>query len=177
VHYLIDGYNLFFQVRKKRTGFSKKEREKAIEQLSLFLRPLKGRLTVILDGQEELGLDSFHHNYRNLELIYTCRDESADTYIVKKLSLFSSLEKVTVVTSDRDLSFQAKCLGASILSIKNFLSLVQKQRAKKKISKEVEIRESDIQMKRLLKIFEWRLQNDLLFTNFCPNQARSAAEY
>jgi predicted RNA-binding protein with PIN domain len=86
---------------------------------------------------------------------------SADDYILEKVHASKHPERITVVTSDRDLAASCKALKAKILTVEAFLSFLfkKKERVGKKKERPRRMRDSDKEIARLLQIFEKRFEN------------------
>ncbi len=161
-HYLVDGYNLLFYKPKTRISLKEKRLE-IITFLNDFIASLSINVTLVFDGSDPHSRHSFRHHFDALEIIYTTKGISADTYILEKLDASQHPEHYIVVTNDRDLATSCKVLRATILSIDQFLSflLKKKQKHKKKttVSRRI-LRDSDAEISRLLRIFEERLNEN-----------------
>lgn len=120
-------------------------------------------MTVVFDNtRADLGSGRGH--FRDLEIIYTEEGQTADQYILDEISHAFTPKQETVVTSDRELAERCKLLGAKVKSIPAFLDQLAKKKKKKKIRekerKDSDLRDSDQEIERLLKIFEERAQRD-----------------
>jgi predicted RNA-binding protein with PIN domain len=145
-HYYIDAYNLLFKLAIKASSLQKRR-----EALLAILKPFAAmNLTLVFDGAEI----SERSHFGDLEVIYT-HGESADEYIIKEIENAVKPSKHTVVTSDRPLAKTVKNLGANILSVPEFLLLISKKEKKTRVQKT--FTESPYEIKRLLAIFEKKL--------------------
>lgn len=148
MHYFVDAYNLLFKLHIKSTSLQKQR-----EALLTALKPYASlNLTLVFDGHEI----SERSHFGDLEIIYT-EGETADAYIIKEIENAHKPSNHTVVTSDRPLASTVKNLGAKILSISEFLSLISKKGKKKEVEKT--FTDTPAQIKRLLAIFEKKLRN------------------
>lgn len=155
--YFLDGYNLLFSFFDSKKNFSSQR-----EHLILFLHKqfIQHRLTGILffDGKhrrdEESGL-----SYKSpLDIAYAPKGQSADAYIVEKIESEKSPSFITVVTNDKGLKAHARSAGAKVQSNEAFI-LFLKKRGKKTKAKIREIKDTENNISRLLKIFEERLSS------------------
>ncbi|NGX51051.1 MAG: hypothetical protein K1060chlam2_00908 [Chlamydiae bacterium] len=160
MRYLIDGYNLFFNIQKSVLPLQQK-REKFLEDLDREIALIKMDATLVFDSNQE-HTESFPSSKKMqaLEVVFSPKHLSADAYILELLSWNS--HNTTLVTSDRELSLKATHLGATTQPIEEFIALLLKRGAKKtaQIEEKVELRESNANMQRLLKIFEKKLRDD-----------------
>ncbi len=148
MHYYIDAYNLLFKLQIKSSSLQKQR-----EALLTTLKPYSSlNLTLVFDGHEICERSHFG----DLEVIYT-QGETADDYIIKEIENSPKPSSHTVVTSDRPLATTAKNLGAKILSIPEFLTLISKKGKKKQVEKT--FTETPAEIKRLLAIFEKKLKD------------------
>jgi len=133
MHYIIDGYNLLFRFYKEKSNLETKRRE-LIGKLDEIATILHLDITLIFDGHysEE---DYVRTHTRSLEIIYTELGESADETILNELDLHPNPNRVTVITSDRDLSYKAKRRRANVETSKEFFKMITKRAQKKKREK------------------------------------------
>lgn len=159
--YLIDGYNFLFRLAKSRTAFQTK-RLQFIEDLNELASSLGLNATVVFDNADPLSRLPSRGHFDTLEIIYTTKELSADAYILEKVHASKHPERITVVTSDRDLAMGCKALKSKILSVEAFVAFLTKKkkaRMKKTAAKTRPLRDSDREIERLLRIFEERLEN------------------
>jgi predicted RNA-binding protein with PIN domain len=159
VHYWIDGYNLLFRITKNYREMRQNER-KLLSSLNQSIILLKYHATVVFDGREKDPPEALRRNFDALALIYTPHNQTADDYILEALSDSADPSKETVVSSDYELLGKAKQRGAHTLTIEEFLSRLVKKKQKKKASTEKDFQESSSELRRLLKIFEDRLNEE-----------------
>ena len=82
----------------------------------------------------------------------------ADDLIVEKLYAEKTPEKITVVTSDKELSYRVKEVGGMVMSCKAFLSLL-KRRTKKEKPSEKPNDDSVKRKKQLEQVFLKRIED------------------
>jgi len=159
--YLIDGYNLIFRSTPSKSSLQKR-REALINELNHLISELKLNVTVVFDAPAGDWHDLNRGHVQALEVIYTAKKQSADEYILQEISHCRNASMITVVTSDRSLANQCKAEGAFIKSIESFLKWISQKKVKKKVKKSELIQErafkdSEINIARLLLIFEKKL--------------------
>lgn len=162
--YLIDGYNFLFRIAKSKSEF-KTKRLHFIESLNDCILALNLNASVVFDSADPFARLPTRGHFDALEIIYTTKTLSADAYILEKVQASKHPERITVVTSDRDLAASCKALKAKTLSVEGFLSFLykKKQSPKKKSASKTGksrlMRDSDAEIARLLRIFEKRLES------------------
>lgn len=161
MHYYIDGYNLLFQIAERTKTFTE-NRLLIIEHLAEFFNAhhLKGSL--VFDSRFDLsGHFPSIHDLGSLEIIYSPKGLSADDYLVEILSICKCPKSITVITSDRYLSQRVQDFGCSLMNIEKFLkwTLKKKKQKDRKASYKKNIQDSDNEFKRLLNIFEKKLED------------------
>jgi len=160
MRYLIDGYNLFFKIHQNVLPLQKK-RENFLEDLDREIDALNMHATLIFDSnQEHADIFPSSKKLEALEVVFSPKNLSADSYILELLTWDSHL--ITLITSDRELALKATHLGVRTQSIEDFIALLLRRRSKKepKIEDKPKLRESDVNLERLLKIFEKKLSED-----------------
>lgn len=159
MHYWIDGYNLLFRITKNYREMKENER-KLLSTLNQSIILLKYNATVVFDGREKDPPEALRRNFDALALIYTPHNQTADDYILEALADSANPAKETVVSSDYELLGKAKQRGANVLTIEAFLARLVKKKQKKKAATEKIFQESSTELKRLLKIFEDKLNEE-----------------
>lgn len=156
MHYLIDGYNLLFQVNEDVNPLSD-ARHNIIETLALGISTRKWRASIIFDSSyQHASLFPTRWYHGCLEIIYSPQGQCADRHIIEKLQAVKNPKLFTVVTSDNWLSRESEDIGAYSLPIPDFLLVLHK----KKKGKTSEKRESPQEMQRLEEIFTKRLKTN-----------------
>ncbi|HSX10337.1 MAG TPA: NYN domain-containing protein [Chlamydiales bacterium] len=156
MYYLIDGYNLIFSlIQSKDTLQTLRRKVVRTLQVKFAKKGISG--TLVFDGahlrDEESGL-----SYSSpLIIAYAPKGQTADDYIVEHIETSKNPKLITVVTNDRGLIMHAKSHGAKVQSNDAFIRWLEKR---KKRSKEVEPKDTQQNIDRLLKIFEERLKED-----------------
>jgi predicted RNA-binding protein with PIN domain len=158
VHYYIDGYNFLFRLDKKTYALEKK-RTLFLITLNEEIDKLRLDATIVFDSSDKLRDGATRGHFDALEVVYTTSAESADDYILNAIKHSPHPRQETVVSSDRELTGRCGQLGANTLSIKEFLSLLQQKKLKKKKSSPItSFKETEKEIARFLKIFEKRLE-------------------
>lgn len=145
MHYFIDGYNLLFRLLGD-GDLLRDQRDWIIWDLSEKLQFLDLDITIVFDATYCHGNSNRSH-YKNLEIIYTSSDETADEYIITELSNIENPRQETVVTSDKKLAWLARRLNAKTESIEQFNRwLNQRYKNKRKgVKKEKPTKETKLQ--------------------------------
>lgn len=153
MHYIIDGYNLFFKVRNEVSPLHKC-RENFLQDFVFKLKTANMHATFVFDSHYKYaGVFPSLSTLETVSIVFSPKNLSADCYILEKFKWKSHL--FTLVTSDRKLSLQARSLGAQTTSVENFIALLSKRYKKKQADNEVPlVRESKANLQRLLQIFE-----------------------
>jgi uncharacterized protein len=152
MHYWIDGYNLLFRIAKNYKTVKIKERALlCFLQESLII--LKYTTTVVFDGKGKNPAQPLQKNLNSLKIVYTPHNQTADDYIIQALDELQRGFKETVISSDKDLLMRARQKGAKIMTVEQFLVLINK-RKKQLLTPSKEVVESTFHFQRLLNIFE-----------------------
>jgi len=132
MHYVIDGYNLLFQTAYLTPEKSLSEaRNGLIYALDAFAELFRLHCTLVFDASFQSDPLSRGH-YKNLELIYTSKGQTADDYIVEWVELQPDKKHITVITSDRRLQARLKKPKLQVEAVGVFLKRLRKKRVKKK---------------------------------------------
>jgi predicted RNA-binding protein with PIN domain len=161
MHYIVDGYNLFFKIKTETEPFEK-ERKHFIAALDYEIATLHLKVTIVFDSKE---LFPSKKEFDALEIIFSPEDLSADEYILETLRFHPHPKQTVIVTDDRELLRKVCFLGAKTKTIEEFLRFLTKKRGqrKKNLSSEDKklLQESDKNIRRLLTIFEKRLDDQI----------------
>jgi predicted RNA-binding protein with PIN domain len=156
LNYFVDGYNLLFKLSDSTWDLQSK-RKAVIAFLEERISSLSLSLTVVFEGKHKRDEESGFHHFAYLKVLFTPQGESADAYFIDFLSHTFHPSHYTIVTSDKALSSQCRGLGAQTMGVQEFLQWIEKK-GKKPVYKNPEMRDSDRQIARLIKIFEERLR-------------------
>jgi len=161
MHYLIDGYNLLFYWEELSGSFQSK-RQIIIRSLQKEFSLLHLKGTVVFDGShapdEQSGL-----SYKSpLVIAYSHQGQTADQYILEKLETAEKPSELTVVTNDKTLATFARDQGVKSMTVAAFLKLIEKKHQQKKGAADEKrpMTVSERELKRLLKIFEERVDEE-----------------
>lgn len=158
--YLIDGYNFLFRITKDYKTL-RTQKNQILAYLEAQASTLHLHITLVFDGKHQAPKDAIRGHLRQIEIIYTPENQSADDYIIEHIDTLSCPSRTTVVSSDREVLGKTKQLGAKGQTIEEFLSFLNgKQKKKKKTKSYSSFQDSDFHIKRLCKIFEERLYKD-----------------
>jgi predicted RNA-binding protein with PIN domain len=111
--YIVDGNNVMGQT----PGWHRdkpKARRRLLEQLATFARVKKARVTVVFDGSPDRDLPD-GSGFRGVKVFFAEKGSDADTRIVRLVESSKDRRGLVVVSSDRNLCFQVRAQGASIV--------------------------------------------------------------
>jgi predicted RNA-binding protein with PIN domain len=121
LHIVIDGYNLirqspallFFESISLEEG-----RDALIERLIGYKKFRAHAITVVFDGAEAVDLGQERIRQGGIDIVYSCRGESADT-VIKRMAAHEG-GRIVVVTSDREVASYAVKHGATAIDSQDF---------------------------------------------------------
>lgn len=149
--YFIDGYNLLFFAIDDPNRFLKQKQEMIAYLQSAFLQcRLSGFL--VFDGKHRREEESGRSYDDPLEIVYAPKGQSADQYIVEKVSLLKNPKEAMVVTNDKGIIAHVRELGALTSTNASFLKSLHTRSAP--IHKEKLTKDTPKNIERLLRIFE-----------------------
>lgn len=128
--YYIDGYNYLFLLNKEEKSFED-QRESLLNEFATLLMDFKARVIIVFDAYKTHGEKSCI-NYKNLNVVYTPHNQSADDYLIERVELSKVPKAITVVSNDKRLLKQVSYLSGSISSFETFLAFVKKKTKKAK---------------------------------------------
>lgn len=150
--YIIDGYNLFFNISKEIDPLEE-NREKFIKTLNDKIQ--KRNLVVLIVFDSTYGEAHFFPPKKilsALEVVFSPRGLSADQYILEWISFQESPKQITLITSDKKLAQKASYMGVKLQTIKEFLYFLTRKERKNPSEKKEE-KETKEEKERLLKAF------------------------
>lgn len=161
MHYVIDGYNLFFRLENEVNPLEAK-RENFVEALNEALESLHLFATLIFDSHKaHAAIFPSKKILTALEVVFSPHGVSADEFILERLSTDKKPHLQIIVTSDRELSGRAKHLGAKTKTIESFFDMLLRREAKRAPKKDEKIQtESTHHLKRLQDVFEKKLRDE-----------------
>jgi len=130
--YLIDGYNLLFQLAWDRHAEDlEKSRLFLIKELDRLASILHIELIIVFDAP--LQTDEMRRaHFNSLEIVFTGYGETADDYLIHKFEELKNSQQFTLVSADKKLGQKAKHAGLKIMTPHAFISLLRKKVLKKK---------------------------------------------
>jgi predicted RNA-binding protein with PIN domain len=156
MYYLIDGYNLIFSLIESKESLQI-IRQKVIFDLQKKFAKRKISGTVVFDGAHKRDEESGLSYPSPLIVAYAPKGQSADEYIIEQLDRAPNSKRIVVVTNDRGLGRHAVSAGAKVQQNGEFIEWLNK---KKKRKTPLEVKETQQNIDRLLKIFEDRLKRN-----------------
>lgn len=158
MYYIIDGYNLFFQLSEKNPSIE--NRQNFVRLISMLMKKANLEGEMIFDMPIHHETTYAHSNQAPpLTIVYAPTALEADDLIIEKLYAIKYPKKYTIVTSDRALIQKVKEQEANVLGTSAFFSLLQ--RKNKVCSKNTKpLKESISQIDRLEAIFLQKLQDE-----------------
>lgn len=124
LHYILDGYNILKQVTHLVEKRIKEGRLSFIKMIETSPRFKKQRITIIFDGYEDaqgLGLRD------NFQVLFS-KGVSADEKIKAFVERSKQASEIVVVSDDKEIRFYVRMLGAQILGVCDFLSLLSEKK-------------------------------------------------
>lgn len=121
--YIVDGNNVMGQT----PGWHRDRpnaRRRLVEQLALFARAKKARVTVVFDGEpDRLMPEASAH--RGVKIFYAERGSDADARIERMVESSPDPRGLTVITSDRHLAFIVHSHGATVIRSGEFRKQIE----------------------------------------------------
>lgn len=115
--YLVDGYNVLFKTIENIDPLEI-SRNQLIEFLEAFFSSINKKAIIVFDARSSDENFIPSKKFTNfLEIVYSPSDQTADQYIIDHVSNHPK-DYFTVVTSDKDLSYQVKRRNTKIMSSK-----------------------------------------------------------
>lgn len=157
--YYLDGYNILFFLAHSKQSL-KVQRQSLIEYLHKQFKKFHLSGVLVFDGTHRRDEESGLCYKSPLIIAYASKGQSADTYIVEQIELAQNPRQITVITDDQGLTRHARSHGAKAQSNSAFLLFLRKKSEKSKIKTKPEVNESPQNIRRLIQIFEERMQNE-----------------
>ncbi len=147
MHYLIDGYNLLFQMSWLRESALQTARQKLLLELEGYASKLSIHISIVFDAPFQSDSLSRSH-FKSLEIIFTSQGQTADQFLIDWLSHLQA-KNYTVITSDRSLAKNARMSGAKVENVATFLAMLKKRLLKKqkRLLEKVESTKAPIQQR------------------------------
>lgn len=126
---VIDGYNLLHAAAEEENVTLTKElleeqRDNLIERIANYVA-LTGRYTVLVFDAWARDDSLSESNHKGITLVYTGKDQTADSYIESYLYSCPRLAQVRLVTSDLTVQNMALLTNAERVSSRQFLKLMK----------------------------------------------------
>lgn len=154
MHYMIDGFNLLFQLDK-----SYDEKEAFARLLDNYFTHTRWKGTLVFDNKKS-DPDAYPSKQRleQIDVIHTPKGMCADRYIIEYLSQTQD-KQIILVTSDNFLAKQAQEIGFDHMGSKAFFAKLT-GRKKGPIEQEKPNQEAEDEIQRLLEIFQRNLRRE-----------------
>lgn len=157
MHYLIDGYNLFFYLTSNSpTNANRKELIETLEKLTYNANL---NTSIVFDSRSDVASNyASILDYESLQVIYSARDQSADEYIIEFIYTVKEPKTYCIVTNDNAIKTHVKERGARTHNIDTFIKLL-KPKARMQSYEKKEAPLTEYENHALLEIFERRYNN------------------
>jgi predicted RNA-binding protein with PIN domain len=122
--YIIDGNNVMGQT----PGWHRdkaKSRRALLEKLAAFAEAKKARVTVVFDGGPD-GVVPEGSVFHGIKVLYAERGSDADARIERLVETAPDPRGLTIVTSDRHLTFLVRSRGAMVVRSGEFRKLIER---------------------------------------------------
>jgi predicted RNA-binding protein with PIN domain len=119
LHFLLDAYNIIYQMPTLAQGSLEEQRQKLIDLIDA-KRPQgspKNLITIVFDGRAAFYNQ---HTSRTARVVFA-QTESADERILRLVDEAKHRKSMVVVTNDRPVQYAARALGASVMSVAEFM--------------------------------------------------------
>jgi len=150
MHYLIDGYNLIHRIDSYRSKLGKsleEARQTLLIQLSSFRAASGSEITIVFDGAASGG------SLRSgISILFSNLPNKADELIKRMVDQNKSKQSLTVVSSDREVTWYAKGCGCSIMTAESFY---QKMKTRKSEASASDLQEKSDPQLSPREISEW----------------------
>ena len=157
MHYLIDGYNLFFSLTEENP--TRNTRLELIETLEKLTYHAHINASIVFDSRDDVASNyASVIDHESLEVIYSARGQSADEYIIEFVSALKEPKRVCIVTNDKAIIMQVKQYGAHNKSLAAFLSQLKPKKPSNHTYKQTPSLTNE-ENKALLQTFEKRYKN------------------
>jgi predicted RNA-binding protein with PIN domain len=124
-HYLLDGYNIIKQTSSLNQGTLESQRLALVRWIEITSPQgsAHNSVMVVFDGKEEFFGSS---SSGNVKVVFS-QGQSADDLIKKIVEQYPSKKSIVVVSNDKDITLYVRALGASVLSVKEFIGTAAKK--------------------------------------------------
>lgn len=121
--YIVDGNNVMGQTpgwHRDKSG----ARRRLVEQLAVFARVKKARVTVVFDGAPDKLMPEASA-YRGVKIFYAEKGSNADARIERLVESSPDPRGLVVITSDRHLAFVVRSRGAAVVRSGEFRKQIE----------------------------------------------------
>jgi predicted RNA-binding protein with PIN domain len=132
MQYLIDGYNLLFQIpecRKYLDNNLEGARDKLIWHLGTYAKNYHHKMIVVFDGEGEVSHHQISDNH--IKIIFSGQYEKADPVIKRIIGKNERQKNWIVISSDNEISGYARVCGLKFMTSQNFMNELFKKPEKK----------------------------------------------
>lgn len=158
MNYLIDGYNLLFFLHPKGSLLDQRRTIIQLIQEVFIKKNLKG--TIVFDGAHKREEESGIFYAPPIDIVFTPKSQSADEWIIEKISSAKNKKEFLVITDDTGIKRHVHSLGSQTETREKFLTFLFKAKQQNNQSVKKEVKESPGQLKRLLKIFTEKYEQE-----------------
>ena len=127
---LIDGFNLIYKFPDLEEKISSGDLRGAmgglLDLLSVYRKKTGKKIRVVFDGKKEAGLDLKQEKSRGIDVYYSI-NQKADYLIMRFIKDDPHADRVTVVTSDKEIVSYSNRYRAPVVLSENFADLVNEE--------------------------------------------------
>ncbi len=157
-HIIIDGYNFIMRLYKidwDQDDALLEARERLIHQLIAYRGNKQMEITIVFDGQDVKGIMK-KHRPKGIHVRFSRAPQKADPMILKMIHAAKNPGSITLVTSDRGLSRQAKAYGCRGESVESFRDRIEAKPQPKShgAEKKYNVNMSQQELKEWLRLFD-----------------------
>ncbi|MFA5794081.1 MAG: NYN domain-containing protein [Candidatus Brocadiia bacterium] len=137
---IIDGYNLIFTETKifdKNSDSLENARSSLIRRIKEHNHKSKEHIIIAFDGKSGLHYPEKVQEDRQIELVFSQSEQSADQLILNIISASAYPKTIELVSSDRELAESAKKLGTKTCSSNDFIARISNRSKDSKKSWEI----------------------------------------
>lgn len=127
---IVDGYNVIHlkaELEGKKIKNLEKEREELIEQLNSYAGYKEFETILVFDAWKQAEKQVHEETRGRIQVVYTEKDQTADSYIEKRVFEMPRLYRVIVVTSDYSIQRQVLANGGERMSSRELIEDLLRQ--------------------------------------------------
>jgi len=124
---IIDGYNALHYIpefRKYISGDIEEGRHQLIDLVSNYQGYHGGKVTLVFDAHKTARIAKDRSAYRNIEIIFSRKNETADSVIEKMVYESDDKDSICVVTSDRVFRMTVFGMRVQVMTVEIFLKAI-----------------------------------------------------